>query len=303
MTSGPFEGVLAPVLTPFDADLEVDTPRWTAFCRQLLDEGCDGLAIFGTTSEANSLSLEEKLRLLEALGEAGVPGAKLMPGTGLCSLPETVRLTKAAVEAGAGGVLLLPPFYYKGVSEEGLYAHVAEVIQRVGDPRLKIYLYHIPPVAQVGWSVALVERLVADFPETVVGLKDSSGDWSYSEQILRRWPGFGAFVGNERFAKPALELGGPGTITATANINAQAIRRLVDRWGKSDGEAINDAVCATRRALEQFPTVPGLKAVMAQRTGHPGWARTRPPLRALPEEQARDICSKLDALGALAAVT
>ena len=302
MSRGPFSGVLAPVLTPFNADLSVDVPRWVDFCRQLLDEGCSGLAIFGTTSEANALALEEKLELLQALRDAGVPGGKLMPGTGLCALPETVRLTRAAVAAEAGAVLLLPPFYYKAVDDDGLYRYAAEVIERVGDARLRVYLYHIPPIAQVGWPPAVVERLARAYPDTVVGLKDSGGDMTYTHAVLGRLPDFGAFVGNERFVKEAVEAGGPGTITATANVNARAIDRLWQRLGKTGADELNDAVCAVRREVERFPTIPGLKAVLARRTGHPGWARVRPPLTPLPEQQGDDLKAKLDALSALAPV-
>lgn len=300
--AGTFAGVLAPVATPFKDDLSVDTDKFVAFCKQLLDEGCHGLAVFGTTSEANSLSVDEKLDLLRALKAAGVPGEKLMPGTGTCALPDTVRLTRAAMEAGAGGVLLLPPFYFKKVDEEGLYRAATETIRRVEDPQLRIYLYHIPPIAQVGWSLSLVERLAADFAGTVVGLKDSSGDYSYTEGILRRYPGFAAFVGNERFMKDALELGGPGTITASANVNAAALRKLYDNWQGAEGERINDAVCAFRRTLEQYPTIPAVKAIIARRTGDPTWQNLRPPLRPLPEEQAAKLYRQLDALAALAGV-
>jgi 4-hydroxy-tetrahydrodipicolinate synthase len=301
MSRQPFDGVLAPVLTPFHEDLSVDRDRWIAFCKRLLARGCRGLVPFGTTSEAASLSLAEKLDLLAALRAAEVPGTMLMPGTGVASLPETVRLTRAAVEHGCAGVLLLPPFYYKKVSDDGLYAYAAEVIRQVGDARLKIYLYHIPPVAGVGWSPELVERLARAFPDTVVGLKDSGGDWSYTETVLRRLPGFGAFVGNERFMSDAVELGGPGTITATANVNPELIARAFDRCGRSGGTDLNDAMLAYRRAVEQYPTIPGLKAVLARRSRHPGWARVRPPLTPLPDDQAAELDDKLAALETLAA--
>jgi len=302
MTAALPTGVLAPVITPFRDDLEVDTAHFVALCQRLLVEGCDGLVPFGTTSEANSLSLAEKLELLLALRGAGIPGEKLLPGTGLCALPETVALTRAALEAGAAGVLLLPPFYYKAVSDDGLYAYVAEVVRRVADDRLRIYLYHIPPVASVGWSPDLVVRLASDFPNVVVGLKDSGGDMAYTREILKRLPRFGAFVGNERFLTEAIELGGAGTITATANVNAKAIRRLHDRWGTSEGEGLNDAVCAYRRAMEGYPTIAANKAVRARLDDAPSLTRVRPPLKPLPEDKAAALLQQLDALGALAPV-
>jgi 4-hydroxy-tetrahydrodipicolinate synthase len=299
MARGPFEGVLAPAATPFHDDLSVDTERWVAFCRDLLAKGCTGLVPFGSTGEATSLSLDERMAMLTALREAEVPGHKLLVGVGTPSLPETERLTRHALDCNCGGVLLLPPFFYKKVSDEGLYSYVCELIQRIGDDRLRLYLYHIPPHAGLGWSLELVERLSADFPETVVGLKDSGGDWSYSETLLRRYPGFSAFVGNERHLRDALELGGPGTITATANLAPGRIAKLYDRWGRSGGDELNESVIAYRRALEDFPTIPAVKAVLARRTGHPGWARVRPPLTALDAERTNDLCKKLDALDAL----
>lgn len=300
MGTGPFEGVLAPVITPFAADLRVDVDRYVALCRRLLAEGCTGLVPFGTTSEASSLSLEEKTTLLRALVDGGVPPGKLMPGTGLCALPETVALTRAAVELGCAGVLLLPPFYIKKVDDEGLHRYTAEVIERVGDARLNVYLYHIPPVAQVGWSPDLVQRLVKAYPDTVVGLKDSGGDPAYTRDILKRIRDFGAFTGNERFLADTLDQGGAGTISATANVNARLIRRLFDKWGTSQGQDLNDAVRAVRRTMDGYPTIAANKAVRARLDNDPELARVRPPLRPLDEAQQAELFQKLDALNALA---
>jgi 4-hydroxy-tetrahydrodipicolinate synthase len=176
-------GVLAPVVTPFQDDLSPDRERFIAHCKWLLSQNC-GLAVFGTNSEANSLSMEERAMLLDALVAAGIDPARMMPGTGCCSIMETVKLTAQAVEHGCAGVLLLPPFYYKDVSEEGLYRYFSEVVQRVGDARLKIYLYHIPPVAVVGITTGLVERFLAAYPNAIAGMKDSSGDWNNTRMFL-----------------------------------------------------------------------------------------------------------------------
>ncbi len=296
--TGPFAGVLAPVITPFAPDLSVDTARYTALCRRLLDEGCTGLVPFGTTSEASSLGLDEKLSLLETLGEAEMPMARLMPGTGLCALPDTVRLTKAAVDRGCGGVLLLPPFFVKKIDDEGLYRYTAEVIERVGDPRLNVYLYHIPPVAGVGWSPDLVERLVRAYPRSIVGLKDSGGDPAYSRDVLKRIPGFGVFTGDEKHLADNLEHGGAGTISATANHNVRMMRRLYDRWGSSEGEGLEHAVCAVRRTLDGFPTVPATKAARARLDGDEELMRVRPPLLPLDDARRRELHQKLDQLKA-----
>src|ERR1700746_326514 len=197
-------GVLAPVVTPFKADLSPDRQRFIAHCRWLLSQNC-GLAVFGTNSEANSLSMEERAMLLDELVAAGIDPARMMPGTGCCSIVETVKLTAQAVGHGCAGVLMLPPFYYKDVSEEGLYRYFSEVVQRVGDTRLKIYLYHIPPVAIVGITPKLVERLLKTYPNAIAGLKDSSSDWNNTKTFLEAFAvragrsvyEFDVFVGSE----------------------------------------------------------------------------------------------------------
>src|SRR5216117_3895260 len=205
-------GVLVPVVTPFKADLSPDRDRFIRHCQWLLSQNC-GLAVFGTTSEANSLLAKERKNLLDALVEAGIEPSRMMPGTGCCSIIETVDLTAHAIQHGCGGVLMLPPFYYKDVSEEGLYRYFSEVVQRVGDTRLKIYLYHIPPVAIVGITTKLVERLLKAYPTAIAGMKDSSGDWNNTKTFLDAFvvrsarPGpiaraartFDVFVGSESF--------------------------------------------------------------------------------------------------------
>lgn len=299
MPPSPFRGVLAPVITPFAADLSIDTARYLQLCARLLQEGCSGLVPFGTTSEASSLSLVEKRELLDLLAVSALPMGKLMPGTGLCALPETVELTRAAVEKGCGGVLLLPPFYIKKVDDDGLYAYTAEVIERVGDSNLRIYLYHIPPVAQVGWPPELVERLARDYPGTVVGLKNSSNDPAYTREVLKRVPGFGAFTGNELSLLDTLEHGGAGTISATANTNARMLRRLYERWDTDEGPAIEQAVAAMRRTMDGFPTVPANKAVRARMDKDPAFTRVRPPLQQMDDARVKALYQKLDQLAAV----
>src|SRR5260221_2220308 len=223
-------GVFVPALTPFHPDLSVDTGRFVAHCRALINDGADGLAVFGTTSEANSLSVPERMEALDRLIDSGIATKRLMPGTGCCALPDTVALTRHAVEHGCLGVLLLPPFYYKGVGDDGLFASIAEVIARVADSRLRIYLYHIPSMAGVGFSLPLVEHLLENFPGTVVGLKDSSGDWKNTQALLQAFPGFEVFPGSETYLLDALRAGGAGCISATANVNVAAMKALLQTW-------------------------------------------------------------------------
>jgi 4-hydroxy-tetrahydrodipicolinate synthase len=272
-------GVLAPVVTPFNADLSPDPGRLIAHCKWLLSQNC-GLAVFGTNSEANSLSVDERSALLDAVVAAGVDPSCMMPGTGCCSITETVRLTAQAVKHGCAGVLMLPPFYYKDVGEEGLYRYFSEVMQRVGDARLRIYLYHIPPVAVVGITTGLVERLLAKYPDTIAGMKDSSGDWSNTKTFLDAFTSgtrkqrsraltrgcppsslpegereqsssFDVFVGSESFLLANLRHGGVGTISATANVNPAAIHKLYSDFG--GGFRGRTGVSASTTDLEDGP--------------------------------------------------
>ena len=183
MPNGRITGVFSPVVTPFKADLSADAERFVKQCRWLLSQGV-GLAVFGTNSEANSLAVDEKIELLDQLVSGNVDPARMMPGTGHCALTDSVRLTSHAIKLGCAGVLMLPPFYYKGVTDEGLFRSFAEVIERVGDSRLRIYLYNIPPVSQVAITVPLIERLLSAYPDTVAGVKDSSGDWNNTKAYL-----------------------------------------------------------------------------------------------------------------------
>ena len=279
-------GVLAPVLTPFDDRLEPDLPRFLAHCRKLLANGCDGLAVFGTTSEANSLSLEERERMLEALLKDGVDPARLMPGTGCSALPDTVRLTRKAVQAGCAGVLMLPPFYYKNISDDALFRSFAEAIERVADPRLRIFLYHIPQVSAVPIPLTVIERLRAAYPSIVVGLKDSSGDWDNTRSILEAFPGFRVFVGSEKFLLQNLRAGGAGCITATANFNAPAIARLYAEWRSLDAERLQAEVDQVREIFQSFPLIAALKAAL-------GWPAVRPPLLQLTPAQQVQLLARL----------
>src|SRR5213080_4413524 len=227
MEANRLSGVLAPVVTPFKPNLSPDPERLIEHCKWLLSQNC-GLAVFGTNSEANSMSAEERMMLLDALVAAGIDPSRMMPGTGCCSVTETVELTAHAVKHGCAGVLMMPPFYYKNVSEEGLYRYFSEVVQRVGDTRLKIYLYHIPLVAVVGITTGLVERLLAAYPNAIAGMKDSSGDWNNTKTFLDAFAtdGFDVFVGSESFLLANMRDDGAGTISATANVNPAAIHKL-----------------------------------------------------------------------------
>lgn len=297
MAISTLRGIFAPTLTPVHADLSIDLQRWIALARDLLAEGCHGLCPFGTTSEANSFTADERMDALEQLVAAGIPAAQLMPGTGMCALPDSVRLSAHAAALGCGGVLLLPPFYYKGVSDEGIYRNVAEVIERVGDARLRIYLYHIPPVAIVSYSLSLIERLVHDYPTVVVGIKDSSGDWDNLHALLTNFPGFGTFTGSEKFLLESLHLGGAGTINAVANVIAGVERELWDGWQSAQAARLQARVDQMRPIFQGMPAIPALKAIVAYERQDPAWRNLRPPLVPLEAADAATVLDRWAALG------
>jgi 4-hydroxy-tetrahydrodipicolinate synthase len=298
MNAPRLRGVLSPVLTPFDADLAPSVPRFVRHCRWLLDQGV-GLSVFGTNSEANSLTVAEKRGLLDALLEDGVPPERLMSGTGTCAPGDTIELTRHAVAAGCAGVLMLPPFFYKGVSDEGLFRSFAWVIDAVADERLRIYLYHIPPVAQVGLSLALIERLLKAYPRTVAGIKDSSGDWNNTAALLREFQpqGFDVFAGTETVLLPTLRGGGAGCITATGNVNPAAIVDLYEHWTEAGADDKQKALNETRAAFQKLPMIAAMKATIAQQTGDDGWSTVRPPLVEIEAAQRAMLAAELKACG------
>ncbi len=301
-------GVLAPVVTPFKADLSPDDERFVRHCQWLLSQNC-GLAVFGTNSEANSMSADERMALLDALVAAGIGPSRMMPGTGCCSITETVELTAHAVKHGCAGVLMLPPFYYKNVTEEGLYRYFSEVVQRVCDTRLRIYLYHIPPVAIVGITLKLVERLLKSYPTAIAGMKDSSGDWNNTKTFLdafavrsaRATRTFDVFVGSESFLLANMRNGGAGTISATANVNPAAIHELYAAWNTADdGDKQQSKLDVVREVFSSgnFPSmIAALKQAIAIYRNDPEWARVRPPLVELTSEQAKLLAADLKRIG------
>jgi 4-hydroxy-tetrahydrodipicolinate synthase len=287
-------GVLSPVCTPFKADLSADGARLVRHCRWLLSQNV-GLAVFGTNSEANSLSAEERIMLLDELVLAGIDTRRLMPGVGCCALTDTVRLTSHAVKSGCAGVLMLPPFYYKGVSEDGLYRSFAEVIERVADARLRVYLYHIPPIAQVPIPLGVTERLLHSYPEQIAGMKDSSGDWNNTLAFLNAFAstGFDVFVGSESFLLRNMRHGGKGCISATANVNPGAIAHLRETWQACDADEEQTRLNDIRNTFQKFPVIPALKAAIAHYGRDVSWDCVRPPLVPLNGEQKAALVGEL----------
>lgn len=292
------KGLWVPAATPFRADLTIDFDRYFTHCKKLLADGAHGLAVLGTTSEALSLDLGERELVLERLIKTGIPASQLLPGTGACSIGDAVRLTRHAVSLGVRGVLLLPPFYYKGVPDAGLYAFVAEVIKRVNDKRLQLYLYNFPQMTTLPWSPDLVGLLIQDFPGVVVGLKDSSGDAEYLNTLLESYPGFAVFPSSESALLDAMRRGAAGCISATANTHVAMIRNLYDNWeDAANAENMHRACSAVRAAVQPFGWIPGVKAILSARDGTPDWNRTRPPLEALDTKRKAELLAAVAAAG------
>jgi len=287
-------GVWVAALTPMNPDLSPNTRKFVDHCQWLLRQGANGLAVLGTTGEANSFSVAEKRALLEAVAEAGIGGDKLLPGTGTCAIPDTVELTRHALSVGSAGVVMLPPFYYKNVSDDGLYAAYSEVIQRVGDPKLRIYFYHFPQMSATPISHDLIERLLKEYPDTIAGIKDSSGNLDNMLEMCRRFPGFGVFAGSEQFLLPVLRAGGVGCISATANVTAALCAEVFAKRDAPSVDAIQEELSAQRLAIQSQVLIPALKSIVARHTGDNGWLVTRPPVVPLDAAEESMLFATLD---------
>mgnify|MGYP000604470483 CR=1 FL=1 len=285
--------LIVPAATPIDAARRIDDALLAAHCKALLDDGADAVALFGTTGEATSFSASERMAALEALIGAGIPADRIMPGTGCPAVTETIALSRHAFEQGCHTVMTLPPYYYKAVNEEGIFDSVAWLIDGVKDLDPRIILYHIPPVAQVGFPVPLVRRLADAFPGIVAGVKDSSGDWSNTEALLAACPDLDIYPGSETFLLPGLRTGGAGCITATGNLNARAIKALIEKADSSCADARHEEIVAYRKTVEARPLIAAIKAVLANRYDTAGWRAVRPPLQPLPEDQIQPLLDDL----------
>lgn len=296
-----YGGVNAAVLTPMDADLAPDVGLMAAHCRWLLSHGCDGLGILGTTGEANSFSVAERVAVMEGLVAAGIPAAKLMPGTGCPAFSDSVELTKVAKRLGCPGVLMLPPFYYKNPSDDGLFAYFSEVIQRVGGG-VKVYVYNFPQQSAVPFSLDLIGRLLKAYPDAIKGVKDSSGDYANMKAMVDAFAadGFEVYSGSDEFLARILHEGGAGCITAASNVNCTAGGAVVRAFRAGDTaaeEAAQAVLTATRKVATSAPLIAGLREIVARQTGNAAWRRIRPPNLPLSAEKAAAYLAAFDATG------
>ncbi len=287
-------GVIAAIATPIDETGAPDLKRATDLARYLLDNGCDGLNVLGTTGEATSFSLDERKAVMSAYKAAGLPLDRLMVGTGAAAIADAVALTKHAAELGFAGALVLPPFYYKGVPDDGLVAYIDTLVKATADKPIPLYLYHFPAMSGLPWHVALIERLLESFPSRIVGLKDSSGDMAYARSVAAISPDFAVFPSTEAALIEARNGGFAGCISATANLNADLCARA---WGGGDAAAL-DAAVAVRKLFDGKPLVSGVKALLAHIHGDPALARVKPPLAAFSAADRAAVYSGHDAVRA-----
>ena len=288
-------GVWAPAVTPLRADLSIDKDRCVEHIRWLLRQGCHGVTLFGTTGEAPSFSVGERIELLERLIDANVSPDRLMIGTGCCALTDTVRLTVHAAASGCKNVLIMPPFYFKNVSDEGLLRSYGQIIERVGDSALRVFLYHFPQLSLTPITETLIDTLLERYPNTIAGMKDSSEDWTHIHGWLRRYPNLAVFPGSEEFLLDGLRAGARGCISATANINPHGIRAVYDAWEQdnTDADSKQRFAGAVRMVVAQYPLAPALKQIIARHKRDEHWLPVRPPLVSLAKDDAKTLLKSL----------
>lgn len=290
-------GVFTASLTPLNADLSVNYNALIEHCQWLLQNGSDGIALLGTTGEANSFTMEERIEMIEKVVKAGIPAERLMVGTGCCAYTDTIELTKFAVSQRIGGILLLPPFYYKQVDDEGLAKYFDLVINGVQSDQLKIYLYHFPKMSGVGFSAGLLDHLIKEYPRQIVGMKDSSGDFEHMKSVLEAHPGFKLYAGTEKLLLDILKIGGAGCISATANVTTALAGRVYQAW-KSDeaAEDLQSYLSKVRSSFEGLPFTGALKAYLATQDSEDAWLSVRPPNRLINQDKLKDLSDRLKEL-------
>ena len=301
-TKLPIHGVFCASATPVLEDGTPDHAAFATHAKALIEEGCDGIALLGTTGEANSFSIAQRRDLLEKIIAAGLDPQRLLPGTSQTNVADTVTLMRHAVDAGVKATVVLPPFYYKGVSDEGLFRFYAEAIEGVGRNDLRVVLYHIPPIAQVGLSLELVGRLLEAFPGVVVGIKDSSGKLDSMQAFASAFENFSVLAGADPFMLPLLRSGGAGCITSSSNLIGKHLRVVFDHAHEPENAALVDKaqerINAWRDLSNAYVQLPTIKAMLAKRRNHAGWTRVRPPLVELGQAELDTVWAKMSELEA-----
>lgn len=294
------KGIFAAVVTPVDNTGAISVERYCRHARWLLRQGCDGIGVFGTTSEAASFSVAERQATLDSFLAAGLPASRIILGIGCCARADTVALARHALDNGVAELLMMPPYFYKNNADEGLYRAFAEVIDAVADPRLGLYLYHFPQVSGVPVTRRVIERLLKRYPETLKGLKDSSGDWAHTKGLIESFPGLAIYSGNDGHLLDNLRTGGAGTISAAANLAVEQSAAVFKAFGKGDmaeAEAGMGIVGAVRKVLADYALIPAIKHVIADGQNDETWRTVRPPLVELDKASGDALINALDAVG------
>ncbi len=294
--SVPFSGIWPALLTPLDAQLNIDIPAMARHALALLEAGCVGITPFGTTGEGPSFTVEERIRAIDGLVAAGVPASRILISTSCAALPDVVTLTRHALQIGAHGCLMLPPFFLKGVPDQGVIDSYRYVIDTVNDARLRVYLYNIPQVSGVALSHHVIATLKKLYPQTIVGIKDSAcqRDWSlgladaFMSEVM-------VYVGNEPDLQTMGRLGSKGAVSGVANITPRLVARLVGEFDKPGAEADQARVLAFLKILGGYGLTSAFKGMIARLTGEPGWSRVRPPLVPLSDAEYQRLCGELEA--------
>jgi len=294
VTRSGLSGVIAAIATAIDPKGEPDCARSTALARFLLDNGCDGLNVLGTTGEATSFSLAQRQRVMRAYADAGLPMERLMVGAGAAALADAVALATCAADLGFAGALVLPPFYYKGVPDDGLVAYVGALVAATAARPIPIYLYHFPALSGVPWHVKLIRRLIEEFGTRIAGLKDSSGDLPFAREAAAVGSAFRVFPSTEAALGEARDGPFAGCISATANLNAD----LCARFFRHGDRAALEAAVAIRKLFDGRPLVPGVKTLLAHIHADPAWAKVMPPLAAFLAPDRAAVLAGYDAVRA-----
>ena len=291
-------GVWAPALTPLKKDLTIDFPAMLAHVEWLLSNRCNGVALFGTTGEAPSFSVAERITALEYLLAHNVSPQHLMIGNGFSAPTDTIEVTRHAVESGCKTVLMIPPFYFKDLSADGIASSYRHVLDHVNEPELRVVLYHFPKLSMAPISHDLIRLLIESHGQVIAALKDSSGDWTGTQEYIEQFPTLSILVGNEVFLLRALDIGGAGTITATANINPDGIRNVFDQWLiNDDAKQQQRQADEIRTIVSKYPLAAALKSVLAVHRGKPKWLRVRPPLTELSSSEIAELIDALQRVG------
>jgi 4-hydroxy-tetrahydrodipicolinate synthase len=292
-TTSTLSGVIAAAATPLTAAGAIDTAAYLDHCRWLLAHGCDGINVLGTTGEANSIGLSARHQLLDTVGASGLPMAQLMVGTGGCALADTVELTRHAVQVGFAGQLVLPPFYYKPVDDDGIFAFFAKLIDTIADDRLRIYLYNFPQLTGIPFSIAVIQRLIQAYPGVVVGLKDSSGDVANAKAIVDACPGFAVFPSSEGILQQGREQGFAGCISATVNLTSADAGRVWHAPSAPEAATRQALISQIRIHIASYSLVPAIKYLLRRLHDNPVWEHLLPPMVPITAAQGDALSTKV----------